>query len=92
MKGILAVKSFYLFPLMSCAIISSVIPVFTYPIAYCVHEAEGNFVFGCPRISLTILTLVTWGFGELLNKSVHKSITLADKLNNAFLLVECYLC
>lgn len=34
--------------------------------------------------------LVTWGFGELANKSIHKSITLADTLNNALLWVEYY--
>lgn len=92
MKDVLAVKRSYLFPLMSCIIMSSVTPVFSYPIACCVHESEGNFVLGCPHISLLILMLVTRGFGEVVNKSIHKSITLADKLNNAILWVECYLC
>lgn len=61
MRDVLAVKPTYLFPLLSCVIIMSfsVIPVFSYSIACCVHESEGNFVFEWPRISLLLLTLVT---------------------------------
>lgn len=92
MKKILAEKGTSLFPLLRCIIsMSSVIPIFSCPTACCVHESEGSFVLGCPYISLQILKLVTLGSGELANKSIHKPITLADKLNSAVLWVEYYL-
>ena len=79
LKNILAVKGAYLFPLLRCILSLSVTPIFSFHIACCVQESGVTLFWGCPHISLLILMLVTWGFGELANKSIPKSITLADK-------------
>lgn len=76
----------FLFCVVLCPCRLPQFSAFTLPVVF---KSQGVTLFwGCPHISLLILMLVTWGFGELANKSIPKSITLADKLNGAVLWVE----
>lgn len=65
----------FLFCVVFCPCRLPQFSAFTLPVVF---KSQGVTLFwGCPHISLLIRMLVTWGFGELANKSIPKSITLA---------------